>query len=85
MAVALKVLEAAGAKEGASFEFTEALIGGAAIDATGDPYPAETEAKCKASDSVLLAAIGGWVGQLVGGRAAVVGRQQQRWGGNPTL
>ena len=37
----------------------QALIGGAAIDATGDPYPPETEAKCKASDSVLLAAIGG--------------------------
>lgn len=37
----------------------QALIGGAAIDATGSPYPKETEEKCKASDAVLLAAIGG--------------------------
>lgn len=58
-AVALDVLKAAGSLYGEEFEFKEALIGGAAIDATGDPYPAETEAICKASDAVLLAAIGG--------------------------
>jgi 3-isopropylmalate dehydrogenase len=34
-------------------------VGGAAIDATGEPLPAETLATCKASDAVLLAAIGG--------------------------
>jgi 3-isopropylmalate dehydrogenase len=59
-AVALDVLKAAGSLHGEEFEFKEALIGGAAIDATGDPYPAETEAVCKASDAVLLAAIGGY-------------------------
>ena len=59
MAVATRVLSAAGAAEGAAFEYTEALIGGAAIDATGDPYPPATEAACKASDAVLLSAIGG--------------------------
>ena len=60
MAVALDVLRAAGAAAGEEFAFTPALIGGAAIDATGDPYPDETLAICKASDAVLLAAIGGY-------------------------
>lgn len=58
-AVTLDVLAAAGAAEGERFEFTEALIGGAAIDATGDPFPPATEAACKASDAVLMASIGG--------------------------
>lgn len=59
-AACLGVLKAAGAKEGETFEFKEALIGGAAIDATGKPLPEETLAQCKASDAVLLAAIGGY-------------------------
>lgn len=53
------VLEAAARKEGTSFTFTPGLIGGAAIDATGDPYPSQTEELCKKSDAVLLACIGG--------------------------
>lgn len=61
MAVALKVLTAAGQAEGEQFEYKEALIGGAAIDAAGDPYPDETLHTCKDSDAVLLAAIGGCV------------------------
>lgn len=42
----------------------EALIGGAAIDATGDPLPAETLALCRESQAVLLGAVGGtrWEG-----------------------
>lgn len=59
MAQALKVLTAAGKAEGESFEYKEALIGGAAIDATGSPLPKETLDLCKSCDSVLLAAIGG--------------------------
>ncbi len=59
--VALRVLELAGKKEGHSFQFTTELIGGAAIDATGSPLPDKTLETCRASDSVLLAAIGGWV------------------------
>jgi len=43
----------------AEIEVREALIGGAAIDATGEPLPAETVAICKASDAVLLGAVGG--------------------------
>ena len=61
MDAALKVLTAAGAKEGEEFEYNRALIGGAAIDATGSPLPKETLDLCKASDAVLLAAIGGCV------------------------
>jgi len=57
--VAVDVLKAAGAAEGVTFEFEEALIGGAAIDAVGEPYPAATFEACKRSDAVLLAAIGG--------------------------
>lgn len=59
MDAALKVLTVAGKKEGETFEFKHALIGGAAIDATGSPLPEETLNICKASDAVLLAAIGG--------------------------
>jgi Isocitrate/isopropylmalate dehydrogenase len=58
--VALRALEAAGRKADVSFSFKEALIGGAAIDATGKPLPDETLQQCKDSDAVLLAAIGGW-------------------------
>ena len=52
---AVRVLEAVG-----KFEFTEGLIGGAAIDATGgNPLPDETLDKCRASDAVILGAVGG--------------------------
>ncbi len=60
MAVAVQVLKAVGEKTGLSFEFQEALMGGAAIDAKGEPLPAETLEICKNSDAVLLAAIGGY-------------------------
>jgi len=39
--------------------FADALIGGAAIDATGNPLPPETVEKCKEADAVLLGAVGG--------------------------
>jgi 3-isopropylmalate dehydrogenase len=60
MAVAVDVLKAVGRQMDLSFEFEEALIGGAAIDATGEPLPQATLDTCKASDAVLLAAIGGY-------------------------
>ncbi len=60
MAVAVDVLQAVGQLENIQFTFQEALIGGAAIDQTGDPLPAATLAACKNSDAVLLAAIGGY-------------------------
>ena len=56
---AVRVLEAVGKKYGHEFVFTPYLIGGAAIDATGEPLPKETVEGCLASDSVLLGAVGG--------------------------
>jgi len=60
MAVAVDVLKTVGAQTGLAFTFQEALLGGAAIDATGVPLPADTLERCKNSDAVLLAAIGGY-------------------------
>ena len=57
--VAVRLLRAAGEREGETFEVREALIGGAAVDATGRPLPDETLRACRESDAVLLAAIGG--------------------------
>ena len=56
---AVKVLDCAAEKFGFGVAYDEALLGGCAIDATGVPLPDETVAKCKASDSVLLGAVGG--------------------------
>ena len=56
---AVRVLEEIGKKYGHKFNFTPYLIGGCAIDATGEPLPKETVEGCLASDSVLLGAVGG--------------------------
>ncbi len=56
---ALKVLNKAGEKFGFSFAYDYQLLGGCAIDATGVPFPKETETACKAADAVLLGAVGG--------------------------
>ncbi len=60
MAVAVDVLKVVAEQEGFELAFTTALIGGAAIEATGEPLPAATLETCKQSDAVLLAAIGGY-------------------------
>ncbi len=60
MAVTVKVLEVVGKQQGIEFNFEEALIGGAALDATGQPLPDATIEACRRSDAVLLAAIGGY-------------------------
>ena len=44
---------------GHQFAFSEQLVGGAAIDAVGDPLPADSVASCKDSQAVLLGAVGG--------------------------
>lgn len=59
VAEGVKVLEAVGAKFGHTFEFTEALAGGLAIDRTGNPLPDESLEACRQADAVLLGAIGG--------------------------
>lgn len=60
MTVAVEVLKVIGKQFNIEFEFTEALLGGAAIDATGEPLPADTLERCRHSHAVLLAAIGGY-------------------------
>ena len=56
--VGKKVLATIAAKFGHDFTYDEALIGHVAIEATGDPLPAETLEKMKASDAVLFGAVG---------------------------
>ncbi|MDL2268082.1 3-isopropylmalate dehydrogenase [Desulfovibrio sp. OttesenSCG-928-G15] len=59
VAQGVKVLTAVGERFGCTFTTEEALMGGVAIDATGDPLPAETLAACEKADAVLLGAVGG--------------------------
>ena len=59
---ARKVLDAVGAKYGHTFNYTEVLMGGVSIDAHGVPLTDEALATAKASDAVLLGAVGGRVG-----------------------
>lgn len=56
---ATQVLNAVADRNGHTFRFDEQLIGGAAIDATGDPLPPQTIASCQAADAVFLGAVGG--------------------------
>lgn len=59
VAEAVKTLKAVATRFRLDLRFEEALVGGAAYDATGHPLPPETLALCKASDAVLLGAVGG--------------------------
>ncbi|MDD2370376.1 MAG: 3-isopropylmalate dehydrogenase [Firmicutes bacterium] len=56
---AIKVLNKVGQIYGFSFDYEEALVGGAAIDAVGEPLPKATLDLCKRSDAILLGAVGG--------------------------
>ena len=56
----LNVMDKVGEKFGHTFNYTKVLAGGCAIDATGACLPQETIDICKASDAVLLCAVGGW-------------------------
>ena len=42
-----------------TFEMEEALLGGGAVDATGNPYPEATQKLAREADAVLLGAVGG--------------------------
>ncbi|WP_217126146.1 3-isopropylmalate dehydrogenase [Hydrogenophilus thiooxidans] len=55
VAEAVKVLQALQLP----IEFETALIGGAAVDATGEPYPEATQKLAREADAVLLGAVGG--------------------------
>lgn len=56
----IKVLQKMEEKTEHTFQFTEVLAGGCAIDATGECLPENTVKVCKESDAVLLGAVGGW-------------------------
>ena len=55
---AVKVSNAIAQKFNHNIQWNEGLIGAAAIDATGDPYPNETHKICLSSDAILFGAIG---------------------------
>jgi 3-isopropylmalate dehydrogenase len=59
IAEAVKVLKSVAQTYGHEFAFREGLVGGAAIDAVGNPLPAETLQLCQESDAVLFGAVGG--------------------------
>lgn len=58
-AEAVRALERVASRHGHDFTFREALIGGAAIDATGNPFPPATRRLCQDADAILLGAVGG--------------------------
>lgn len=58
LAEGVKVLKKVAAKFGHQFTFKEGLIGAAAIDTTGNPFPKETQELCESSDAILFGAIG---------------------------
>ncbi len=55
---AVKVMDAVAAKYGHKFTYEQGLVGAAAIDATGDPYPEATHKICRETGVVLFGAIG---------------------------
>ena len=59
---AMKVLDKVAEKYGHKFDYTQLLMGGCSIDAYGEPLTEESLEKAKASDAVLLGAVGGNVG-----------------------
>ena len=58
-AAAVAVLRAVAARYGHDFDFSEHLIGGAAIDAGGSALPDATLAAARSADAILLGAVGG--------------------------
>ncbi len=56
---ARSALDSVALKFGHEFAFDSQLIGGAAIDAEGDPLPSATITSCENADAVFLGAVGG--------------------------
>lgn len=59
MAEAVNVLQAVANKFQFTLNLTPALVGGAAIDATGQPLPEATLQLCQQSDAILFGSVGG--------------------------
>ncbi|MGE3773416.1 MAG: 3-isopropylmalate dehydrogenase [Gammaproteobacteria bacterium] len=55
----LTVLRALRERHGLALEIEEALMGGCAVDAHGEPLPDSTLALARAADAILLGAVGG--------------------------
>lgn len=55
---AVKAVNAAARKYGYDISYSRALIGAAAIDAVGNPYPTDTHQICMNADAILFGAIG---------------------------
>ena len=58
-AEARRVLDVVATRFGHTFSFTEELVGGCAIDATGSALPEASLQACRESDGILLGAVGG--------------------------
>ena len=59
VAEAVRVLTVLRDRHGLAVSWDEGLIGGAAVDAVGDPLPADTLRRAQAADAVLMGAVGG--------------------------
>ena len=59
VAEALKVLDKVAEKYNETFDYTDILLGGASIDATGKPLTEEALETAKSCDAVLMGSIGG--------------------------
>ena len=74
-AEAIRVLKSVDEQLNLKLEFSEGLIGGAALDATGEPLPSSTVSLCKEADAILLGAVGGskWEHLPAGPEAGLLG------------
>ncbi|HQZ27603.1 MAG TPA: isocitrate/isopropylmalate family dehydrogenase, partial [Verrucomicrobiales bacterium] len=59
MVEARKVLDRISEKFSLTFQFTEKLVGGAALDDCGHPLPEDTVKACEAADAILFGSVGG--------------------------
>lgn len=59
MTEAVRILEAVSTAHGFQVEHKEFLVGGAALDATGEPLPAATVTGCEDADGILFGSVGG--------------------------
>jgi 3-isopropylmalate dehydrogenase len=59
MAEALRLLDAVARRFSLQFDFTQRLVGGAAIDACGHALPEDTIHACRSADAILFGSVGG--------------------------
>ncbi len=59
MAEAVKLIDVLREQHSLDVELDHGLLGGAAYDAEGDPYPPSTQQKARQADAILLGAVGG--------------------------